>query len=107
MLMTAFTACTVKLMTPSQSDVERVSVKYPGYDLVQLNEGKSLFESTCNRCHRLKNPMSRNEEKWRKIVPQMIGKLNKKAGKLVIDDRQQESILKYIITMNGAPKAEK
>jgi cytochrome c5 len=107
MLMSAFTACTVRLMTPSQSDVERVSVKYPGYDLVQLNDGKALFETTCNRCHRLKNPMSRNEEKWTKIVPKMIGKLNKKEGKIVIDDKQQESILKYIITMHGAPKDAK
>ncbi|HEY4832859.1 MAG TPA: hypothetical protein VIH61_09910 [Waddliaceae bacterium] len=106
-LITLFAACTFKLMTPSQSDVDRVSAKYPGYDLAQLNEGKALFETTCNRCHRLKNPMSRNEEKWEKIVPKMIGKLNKKEGKVVIDEKQQESILKYIITMNGAPKPAK
>jgi cytochrome c5 len=103
-LITMFTACTVKLMEPAQSDVDRVSTKYPGYDLAQLNEGKALFETTCNRCHRIKNPMSRNEEKWKKIVPKMIGKLNKKEGKVVIDDKQQESILKYIITMNGGSK---
>jgi cytochrome c5 len=103
-LITMFAACTVKLMTPSQSDADRVSTKYPGYDLAQLNEGKALFETTCNRCHRIKNPMSRNEEKWKKIVPKMIGKLNKKAGKVVIDDKQEEAILKYIVTMNGAPK---
>jgi hypothetical protein len=34
----------------------------------------------------------------------MIKKLNKKQNKVVIDDKQQESILRYIITMNAAGK---
>jgi len=97
-------ACTVKLATPSQSDVERISPKYPGYTLSELNDGKTLFEQTCNRCHRLKNPASRNETKWNKIVPKMINKLNKKEGKTVIDEKQEELILKYIVTMNSASK---
>jgi cytochrome c5 len=86
-------------------DVDRVSSKYPGYNLAGLNEGKALFEQTCNKCHRLKNPTSRNEDKWTKIVPSMIKKLNKKEGKVVIGDKQQESILRYIITMNSARKS--
>lgn len=101
------TACTVKLMVPAQPDVDRVSAKYPGYSLADLNSGKALFETTCSRCHRLKNPTSRNEEKWDKIVPKMIAKLNKKAGKEVIDAGQQESILKYLVTMSTAPKPSK
>jgi hypothetical protein len=100
--LTALTACSVRLATPAQSDVDRVSTKYPGYTLDELNGGKSLFQHTCNRCNKLKNPMSRNEKKWNKIVPKMIGKLNKKEGKVVIDEKQQDSILKYIITMNSA-----
>ncbi|HEX4850777.1 MAG TPA: hypothetical protein VFV08_08230 [Puia sp.] len=99
-----FAACSVKLATPQQTDIDRVATKYPGYSLADLNEGKSLFESTCNRCHRLKNPTSRNEAKWNEIVPKMIGKLNKKEGKVVIDDKQQESIRKYLVTMSSAPK---
>jgi cytochrome c5 len=103
-LMTVSAACTVKLIPPAQSDVDRVSAKYPGYSLAELNAGKALFEQTCNRCHRLKNPTSRNEAKWNEIVPTMIKKLNKKEGKVVIDDKQQESILRYIVTMNSARK---
>ncbi len=103
-LMVAFTACSVKLIPPSQPDVDRVSVKYPGYTLAELNDGKALFEQTCSRYHRLKNPASRNEEKWKEIVPKMIGKLNKKEGREVIDNKQQESILRYLITMSTAAK---
>lgn len=106
-LISIFTACSVKLIAPAQSDVERVSAKYPGYTLTELNGGKALFEQTCSKCHKLKNPASRNEDKWKKIVPKMMAKLNKKEGRQVLDDRQQESILKYIITMNLAAKSEK
>ena len=82
------TACSsAKLLTPAQSDVDRVAVKYPGYTLAELNEGKAMFEQTCSRCHRLKDPASRNEDKWNKIVPKMIGKLNKREGKEVVDDK--------------------
>jgi cytochrome c5 len=104
-LLISFAACTVKLIPPTQSDVDRVSTKYPGYNLTELNEGKTLFEQTCTRCHRLKNPASKNEAKWTEIVPTMINKLNKKEGKIVINDKQQESILRYVITMNSARKS--
>src|ERR1700688_4824954 len=96
LLMFFFTACSFKLITPAQSDVDRVSSKYPGYTLAELSDGKTLFEQTCNRCHRLKNPVSRSENKWKEIVPKMIGKLNKKEGKEAINEKQQESILKYL-----------
>jgi cytochrome c5 len=107
-LIVVLTACSsAKLLTPAQSDVDRVSVKYPGFTLADLNEGKAMFEQTCNRCHRLKDPASRSEDKWNKIVPQMIGKLNKKEGREVVDDKQQAIILKYLVTMSSAPKSAK
>ena len=103
-LIITFTACSVKLMVPVQSDVDRVSAKYPGYSLTELNADKALYESTCSRCHRLKNPRSRSEVKWNKIVPKMISRLNKKEGKEVIDAKQQEAILRYLVTMGPSVK---
>jgi cytochrome c5 len=103
--MVLLTACSVKLIAPAQSDVARVSSEFPDYSLTALKNGQALFEHTCNRCHRLKNPASRNENKWRKLVPVMIGRLNKKEGRQVIDDKQQESILRYLITMSSARKS--
>ena len=107
LLMLSFIACSVKLVAPAQSDVDRVAGKYNGYTLNELNTGKALFEQTCNRCHRLKNPVSRNEGKWEKIVPVMIKKLNKKEGKEFINNVQEESILRYLITMSSAPKSSR
>jgi mono/diheme cytochrome c family protein len=102
------TSCTAaKLMTPAQSDVDRVSTKYPGYTLADLNQGKMLFEQTCSQCHKLKDPTSRNEDKWKKIVPAMITKLDKKEGKQAVTDDQQALILKYLVTMSTGPKPAK
>jgi hypothetical protein len=100
-----FSACSAKLIAPAQSDVDRVSGKYPGYSLAELNADKALYQSTCSRCHGLKNPRSRSEEKWNEIVPVMIGRLTKKEGKEVIDAKQQAAILRYLVTMG--PEAKK
>ena len=99
-----FAGCSVKLVAPAQQDVDRVSGKYPGYSLAELNADKALYESTCSRCHRLKNPISHSEAKWDKIVPRMIARLNKKEGKEVIDAKQQEAILRYLVTMGPSTK---
>lgn len=97
------TGCfSAKLITPTQADVDRVQTKFSGYSLADLEHGKSLFEQNCGKCHGLKNPVSRNEEEWRKVVPRMVGKINKK--KEVLDSKSQEDILKYLITMSGASK---
>lgn len=97
-------ACSAKLIAPAQSDVDRVSSKYPGYTLADLNAGKDLYQHTCNRCHFLYNPHSRSEEKWQGIVPTMINRLNRRKHKEVVDSHQQELILRYLGTMSAQPK---
>jgi hypothetical protein len=97
-------ACSAKLIAPAQSDVDRVSTKYPGYTLGDLNAGKDLYQHTCNRCHFLHNPHSRTEAKWEEIVPTMINRLNRREGKEAIDSHQQDLILRYLVTMSAPPK---
>lgn len=96
-------SCAVKLVPPTQPDVDRMQTKYPGYTLEELNQGKALFEKHCADCHGLKNPTKFSEEKWQNIVPKMVKKVNKKHPNAV-DDKDRELILKYVITMNGHPK---
>lgn len=88
---------------PSQGDVDRVQSKFPGYTLAELNEGKTLFEKHCDICHALQPPASQTEEKWRKIVPDMSDKVNRKEGN-VLDEKAEDLILKYLITMSDAPR---
>jgi cytochrome c5 len=97
-------ACSAKLLTPTQKDVERVSNKYSGYTLAELTEGKTNFQQNCGKCHGLKNPTSRTEAQWDEIVPRMVKKINKKSE--VVNAKTQESILKYLITMSTVQKAQ-
>ena len=98
-------ACSAKLMTLTQSDADRGSAKFKGATLESLNEGKNIFQANCNRCHGLKNPASRTEDKWNTIVPVMVKKLNTKLGKEEIDAKKQELLLQYLVTMSKKPKS--
>ena len=97
-------ACSAKLLDITQTDVDRGSLKFKGTTLESLNQGKSVFQENCNECHGLKKPASRTEEKWNKIVPAMVKKLNLKMGKEVIDSKKQDLLLQYLVTMSTAPK---
>jgi len=88
-----------QLLAPAASDVARGAGKYPDLTLNQLNEGKLNYEKQCVSCHGLKKPASRTEEQWKSIVPRMAAKAQKKAGKEVIDQATQQSILRYLVTM--------
>lgn len=100
------TGCsTTRLLTPTQQDVDRVSNKFAGLTLDELNQGKAIFETNCQTCHGLKNPTSRGEERWRQIVPKMTAKVNKKRNN-AINAEDQEKLLRYLITMSQAPKGK-
>lgn len=88
-----------KLVTPTQADVERGSARFSNLTLDELNTGKMNFEKQCNKCHGLGKPSTKSADELNKIVPRMVIKANKKAGKEVIDAAMQESILKYLVTM--------
>lgn len=99
-------ACgTTKLLTPTQLDVDRGAKKYQGLTLTDLNQGKMIYEKSCGNCHGLKKAESENESEWTRIVPDMVKKTNKKAGKEEINSDQQQLLLKYLITMSEVKKA--
>jgi cytochrome c5 len=96
--------CSAKLILPSQVDADRMNSKYPGYTLAELNEGKALYEAHCGNCHGLKKPSSHTEQQWSGIVPDMVRQVNKKAGKDLLNRSNEESILRYVVTMGGEKK---
>lgn len=100
-------SCSAKLITPTQSDVDRVSGTYPGYSLADLNQGKAIFIQNCDECHKFKKPASQSEAEWLEVVPEMVAKANKKAGRTIIDTKSQEQLLKYLLTMRTAGKTGK
>jgi hypothetical protein len=99
-IVTLIACVSKKVLGPTQSDVDRVKDKFPGYTLTELNHGKTLYEQNCASCHILKNPSSETEEEWKKIVPEMVLKVNRKTT--VLSAKDQDDILKYLITMGSA-----
>lgn len=55
------------------------------YSETQLESGKTIFMSNCDKCHKLKEPESRTPEEWNKVLKRMIpkAKLSDEDGKLV------------------------
>ncbi len=92
---------TATMITPTQSDVNRVQDKFPGYSLAELHRGKSLYENNCKSCHALKDPASQSEAEWNRIVPVMVNKVNRNST--VLDEQAQEDIRRFVITMGTAP----
>lgn len=92
-------ACgSVKLITPTQADVDRMSDTYPEYTLAELTQGKSLYEQKCDRCHGLKDPAGYTREQWHQITPKMVEKANKRQQ--TISSEEGALIEKYLITMS-------
>lgn len=51
----------------------------------QLTNGKIIWQSNCNKCHKLYEPKSRNTDKWDRVLRRMIpkAKLSPEDGALV------------------------
>lgn len=100
LIIVIFASCaTYKLAEPTQADVERGQAKFPDITLQEIQKGKKLYENNCSLCHKLYNPNSLNEEKWKNILPPMVKKVNKKTGQTTLTPQDEEKILKYILVM--------
>lgn len=97
-------ACgTTKMITPSQTDVDRGKDNFAGLTLLQLTDGQQVYLQNCNKCHPYKKPGSESAMEWKRIVPEMTAKVNHKLGD-VIDADKEESLLRYLSVMCTAPK---
>lgn len=62
-----------------------------------LELGKSIYESKCGSCHALKQVNQYDAESWKSIVPNMVGKTNKKANTTAIDSSGHAALLQYVL----------
>lgn len=91
------TKVTTKPVEVTPMNLEKAIVKFPGYTIAMYTNGKDLYESNCQSCHALKNPLKYTEEQWNKLVPAMSAKANKnKDANLSKED--EDLILKYLVT---------
>jgi len=93
---TVMVACAPKqIITITDVHAAKAATKYPGATLASLQEGKSLYEGNCGKCHGLKKPSAYNEQQWGKNVARM-------APKAKIDKHTEDLILQYLVIV-GAP----
>ena len=57
--------------------------------MATINEGKTIYESNCNKCHELFNPSKFNEQEWTKY-------LNWMAPKAKLTDAQKQTVFAYL-----------
>jgi cytochrome c5 len=74
---------TLNANTVVTKDVEKVELTK------ELAEGKTLYENSCVRCHKLYEPLEFSKKDWKPIVVRM----QKKAH---LDDMQGNSIYNYL-----------
>lgn len=88
-----------KLLAPTQADVDAGKMNYPDLTLSQLELGRATFQANCNLCHELFKPSQFSEEKWIEVVPGMVEAVNNKYGSTEIDSKEEEALLRYVLTM--------
>jgi cytochrome c5 len=69
------TQCISKNAT-SRRDSDVISEVKRNYTQVQLDQGKSIWQKSCNQCHDLYAPETMTLKKWKHILPEMVGKAN-------------------------------
>lgn len=57
----------------------------------QIAQGKTIFENSCGRCHKLPNPASHTSVQW-------VGIMNSMAPKAKLTDEQHQWVYDYIVS---------
>ncbi|MBB6371079.1 c-type cytochrome [Chryseobacterium shigense] len=71
-----------------------VAVTGPKYTASeQLTQGKTIFENSCSRCHKLPNPVKHDDQGWIKTLSRM-------APKAKLSDEQHQMVYDYLISVN-------
>ncbi|KQT24656.1 cytochrome C [Chryseobacterium sp. Leaf405] len=71
-----------------------VAVTGPKYtSSEQLAQGKTIFENSCNRCHKLPDPAKHDDQGWIKTLSRM-------APKAKLSEDQHQMVYDYLISAN-------
>ena|ERR1051325_7468696 len=92
-----FYCCTPKLLPPAEADAERAKSFWNESSLASLQNAHKLYINKCGSCHALKLPSSKNEEEWKKVLPEM-------AEKAKLSAQEEQLILNYVLAMREAKK---
>lgn len=84
-------ACLVLLVSCGPKSHAVVGPKYNAS--ADLTKGKTIFENSCNKCHKLPDPKKHDNEGWIKTLSRM-------APKAKLTDDQHQLVYDYLISAN-------
>lgn len=82
-------------MAPTQADADRAK----STSLTELQRGHELYVNNCGTCHGLKAPAEYTATAWERIVPDMVQKVNRKAGATALSSTDETLIRQYVLAM--------
>jgi len=89
-------ACAGLLPEPRAEDLVRSNPTYPGLQLLDLRQGRSLYMRNCAGCHALHAPSQLDRLQWERTMAKMQLKAK-------IDDGTRDNIMKYLLTYAKNP----
>ena len=82
---------TKPITSKKNADMEKVAEIKAKYTSAQLEEGKAIYESHCNKCHKLFDPQEFNVSKWEGVLPSMTKKAK-------LTDDQSALVRAYVLS---------
>lgn len=82
----ALTSCTPKTATSSTPAGPATSTAD------QIAQGKTIFENSCGRCHKLPDPTAFTSVQW-------VGIMNSMAPKAKLNDEQHQWVYDYVVSV--------
>lgn len=86
------TAATPK---PEASELSFAQKRWPDITQASLDEGQTIYNTRCNKCHRLKKIENFSEAEWEKEIIKM-------SPKAKLTDAERESMRRYILAAHDA-----
>lgn len=80
------TSCTPKTSSPTVATGPATSTAE------QIAQGKTIFENSCGRCHKLPEPTSYNSVQW-------VGIMNSMAPKAKLTEEQHQWVYDYVVSV--------
>jgi nitrate/TMAO reductase-like tetraheme cytochrome c subunit len=84
---------------PTKYEVKLAQKRWTGSSRQSLLEGSDLYVNNCGRCHEYYAPKAYSEEEWTDI-------LHKMARKSHLEETQEETLRRYVLTKMTADNAK-
>jgi cytochrome c5 len=88
----SFTAILLVSCTPKATTSAAAAAGTSTSTAEQIAQGKTIFENSCGRCHKLPDPASHNPVQW-------VGIMNSMAPKAKLTDEQHQWVYDYIVSV--------